>query len=131
MDKPRHVSELHVQRDRGIISRNSEISQLSAGKLECQRLQQALTISGQKSENRKSVVSTEKSPVEATFLILNKERFRFFDHAAQHSANRYTFSGQGMVLPMLLEGSSRPISTSAVSDRQSVFFSIANSFASL
>lgn len=113
-----HISQ---QRDFPIICGKTRVSKITAG------------VDDQRSEvrNRKSVVSTEKSPVEATFLTLNKERFRFFDHAAQHSANRYTFSGQGMVLPMLLEGSSKPISTSAVSDRQSVFFSIANSFASL
>jgi hypothetical protein len=38
MDKPGHVSELHVQEIGGITSRTGEISQLSAGKLNCQRL---------------------------------------------------------------------------------------------
>ena len=38
MDKPGHVSELHVQEIGGITSHNGEISQLSVGKLNCQRL---------------------------------------------------------------------------------------------
>jgi hypothetical protein len=38
VDKPGHVSELHVQEFGGITSRNGEISQLSAGELNCQRL---------------------------------------------------------------------------------------------
>jgi hypothetical protein len=38
MNKPGHVSELHVQEIGGITSPNGEISQLSAGKLNCQRL---------------------------------------------------------------------------------------------
>jgi hypothetical protein len=37
MDKSGHVSELHVQEIGGITSPNGEISQLSAGKLDCQR----------------------------------------------------------------------------------------------
>jgi hypothetical protein len=47
MDKPGHVSELHVQEIGGITFRNREISKLSAGKLKCQRLHElAETTSG-------------------------------------------------------------------------------------
>ena len=37
MNKRGHVSGLHVQEIGGITSRNAEVSQLSAGKLNCQR----------------------------------------------------------------------------------------------
>ena len=37
MDQPRHACVLHVEEIGGTTSRNGEISQLSAGKLNCQR----------------------------------------------------------------------------------------------
>src|SRR4051794_37991724 len=97
MNKPRHVSELHVYEIGGIGTSQRRDFPIICGKTQVSK------IAGSAVRSQKSEVSRQHSEVAsgnsgATFLPLNKERFRFFDHAAQHSANRCTFSGQGMML---------------------------------
>ena len=96
MNERGHVSELHVQEKWAHHNEHQQALPIICGKTLVSKIRSEV-------RNRRSEVSHQRSEVasrnsEATFLARNKERFRLFDHAAQHSANLCTFSGQGMVL---------------------------------